>query len=734
MRPLLPLLAAALPALTQDPVRQFPTPSAIQANAQAADAAADLHFDVAADDTVGVAARSWKAAVHRRGWTFAARPEAGHPDAPVAFGLETAVVGGKALTTSALHVSRTGNRITVTRDGFAERFDASPTGIEHSFWFPTLPQRGELQLRLRVTSALRGEDDGDGIDFVGPGGIHYGEAIAIDAHGERTAAPTSWQDGQIVLTVPAAFVERCALPLLIDPLVAPITPITSPYPLTEPDASWDEGASTWLLVWERAFSATDSDLFARRFDAAMQPLGTAFALDLSVDSWQRPRVADHGPAGTFLVVAQTSADTAPPFWVAGRTVAASTGVPAAPFIIEKAGVSGHATGDKLWPDVGGDVGGVGQGWFTVVWARKYAVLDHDIHMKQVGPDGSLRTVSPVHVDNGIEDDRQPSISRSSGPAPRSEQRLAIAFARTPRVGGAALRGAFSTWDGQIVGIGGASSFPIAGALGFSGHGLPTVSTAAVVAGSRQWLFCSTPADTVWCHLVDANGNVVFANSLPAMQGQAGMPSALGAVVETDGCRFVVAWTQAASVQALLTRAALIGSSATGLRVDEGPFNLGATDVTWQSAVASRYAGSGVPSTRHLLARSSTQPGPAIEAWGYDGIAPGGVTMRAAGCGGLTTVVTGRPVLGETITFTLTDANGPAGFLVGPAIPALPFGPCLQCTIAVVGETVFGATLPIPVPCNPTLVGGTISFQGFALQGGTCLGSIRAGDAYDVDIQ
>lgn len=66
-----------------------------------------------------------------------------------------------------------------------------------------------------------GEDLGDGMVFRSASGdVTYGEAVAIDATGDRVRAETVLANGTITITVPADFVARAALPLLVDPTVA----------------------------------------------------------------------------------------------------------------------------------------------------------------------------------------------------------------------------------------------------------------------------------------------------------------------------------------------------------------------------------------------------------------------------------------------------------------------------------------------------------------------------------
>ena len=151
-------------------------------------------------------------------------------------------------------------------------------------------------------------------------------------------------------------------------------------------------------------------------------------------------------------------------------------------------------------------------------------------------------------------------------------------------------------------------------------------------------------------------------------------------------------------------------------------------------MASRYSGSGSASTRYGIAFDADSVDNEVHAALYDGVGSGGISMRTAGCGGLVTQVTGRPALGESFTLSL-QTQAFAGFLTGPSFPATVVGLCPLCTIGVgPGPTLSGGLQTIAVPCIPSLVGGGITVQGFAFDGTSCLGQIRAGNAYDIVVQ
>lgn len=693
-------------------------------------------FDRCSDGSVWAAAGDYKLHVAADRWQFLARPLASAPTRPVAFALQSVQVGGLQLRIAEATPQLVGTQVACDRGATTELLEVRRDGVEQSFRFDRLPRRGALTVELAVTTELVASTSDSGVDFTGPGvGVHLGKAIAIDANGATVPATTTLRDGILSIAVPAEFVATATLPLLIDPLVSSSVVHTHTYELGRPDLAWDETNQLWMACWQRVFSATDTDLFAVRLNAQMQPIGSTIGIDLTGESWERPQIANNGLADDFLVVAQVSNDSASPYWIGGRIVdAAGTMLP--PLVIEKAGVPGHLGGDKLHPDVGGDPSLTPPTYFTVVWERDYATNDHDIHCKQVTTTGALRSASPTLVDNDVTDALQPSISKSDGPGPASAQRWAITYMDQPRLGGAALRAAFVTWDGLVAPVQGHPNF-LVDSSGFGDTNAdPVVSSPTAGPGPRQFLIASDDAGKIQFDLIDANGTVLADTHLHTLLGVATMPIQATPSIDGDGTRFTVAWSQMAGNLDTDGACCLIAPTANGLRIDEGPLPFAASNaLDRQPAVASRYAGSGTASTFYgLLEHRWSNADSKILAWSYDGVASGGITVRSAGCGGLTTLVTGRPAAGTTLSLQLSNANGLGGFVCGSALPTLILPTCPQCTIGVAGSTLFTTQLDIVVPWNAGIVGAALTVQGFGLSGGTCYGSVRIGDAIDIVVQ
>ncbi|MCB9882173.1 MAG: hypothetical protein H6834_10305 [Planctomycetes bacterium] len=91
---------------------------------------------------------------------------------------------------------------------------------------------------------------------------------------------------------------------------------------------------------------------------------------------------------------------------------------------------------------------------------------------------------------------------------------------------------------------------------------------------------------------------------------------------------------------------------------------------------------------------------------------GSFTSRPTGCGPAVLTASGGPSIGGTVQYTLTGFVGSPYLWIGNALPAILLCPPSSCSLAAdLGIVVPTASLTIPVPCDPALIGGAISVQG-----------------------
>jgi len=699
-----------------------------------------------ADGALHAATADYKVRFDSAGFEFRARPALGARGYdPVRFELTSVRVGATELGTAVRQHRQDGDLVLTEREGCVERLALRARDAEHSFVFAALPRNGAMRLVIATTTALVGEDRGDGIAFVGQHTtLHYGEAIAIDAGGRSVPAPTTFADGTITIEVPADFVATAQLPLVVDPVIGAEAIYAAGLRYSEPDAAWDQSLGVWAVCYEYHFSPFDRDVFVRRYDSDLVPLGTSVAIDASNEDWRYPRIANNNLANQFLVVAQVSATSTAPFWIAGGLVAA-TGTPQGVLVIDKDGVIGHGAGDKVFPDVGGDPESVGPTFYTVVWERVWSPSDHDIHMKQVTTAGALRTAAPILIDNTSNFDARPAISNSCGAPPYGDQRFGIAWQRDVGAANRDVRGAFTSWDGILIPLPGGTQFAVAS--GANDQRAPAVSTTTLGAlADRRFLFA-------WWDASSGNGDIGLAltDSFGAVTTTANLSQLNDGVtpashpqwapcVETDGVRFAVTYLEgyqgsAADPDSLVSLVAPVNGQ---LVVHDDPtFVTGSQFACQEPRAAAKFANSGVHSRQHLIVDSDLEPTREV-VWlrGYESYQPGWrLRPRAAGCGALTMFASGSSVIGETFTLSLSQTSGLVGVLVGAYTPAVALEPCPGCTVIVVDPVfLFGPTLIVPVPLKPALVGAELGFQGIAQANGSCLGGFELSNGFQVTVR
>jgi len=705
---------------------------------------------------------NFKASFATDGWTFCARPAAEAPHkAPIQFHLTGARVGQEPIAIADSAPELRGQRVEYRHGEVVEAIDVRGRSVEQSFTFARLPQRGELAIEIAVDADLAISNTDAGVAFRSKYvDVSYAQATAIDAKGERVSAETSFAAGRITIRVPAEFVQRAQLPLVVDPVVTSVHANTelglgSIYEYT-PDIAWDPNAQVWAVVFELPFAYDDRDVYLQLLDANMTPVGVPLIVDITYDVWQRPRIADLQIYSRFLVVAQVSVDAPGPYDIRGRIFdRGPRPVTLSPFTVEPAGAHGGLLGDKLWPDVAGDASLAAPTFFTVVWEREYTLTDHDIHMRQVMNDGTLRGTGPTLIDNsGAYDDYWPSISKSDGPDPYPNQRFVVTWDRlissAPVNYLLDVRAALVTWDGQIVPIAGANNFYVATRHTayyptYQGGDLrPRVSTTTDGSwpgdGRRFAMIVFESHSSSWevfSWVIDTDGNVLTsANlSLLANTGQAVEPC-----VDCDGARFAVGYgLNPGATCCNDTSASLFAYDplANQVLVQESGAVLGATTNEEQEvSVASTYSSSGQRDPRvaftylTYLAHSVI-----VEVVSYDGLAPGGIGGRASGNGEMQMSFSGSPAIGQSFTMTLSTNSVLSGVIAGfPATIPIPGDPCPGAYLGVDGFVVMGNPYSLAVPANPAFVGIQLAFQGFDLTGGTCLGSIAISDTIDVTLQ
>jgi len=696
-------------------------------------AAADrVRYSVEPDGRTWASGATYKASFGRDG--FAYLPFLGRSapkNYPVRFALEAVRIGDVALPCAkdAAPVRR-GDRVEFVRGAVREVYDLSPRAVEQTFVVED-DRAGDLVVELRVTTELREDATRPGLQFVHQlGGVDYGTAYVVDGD-RKTEVAAEFAGDTLTLVVPQHLRPRGAV--VVDPVISTSYVSFATQDFDEPDVAYDASSDHYLVVWQREFSATDCDVWCEMRDGsgAYVP-GSALAIENGDAHLSKPRVANLAAYHDFLVVAELFQSAYPPgqqYSVWGRTVDA-----ASPFTLGTfRAYSGTEAGDKRDPDVGGDGNGVyvppTLPCWTIAYTRELSSTDHDILVRQVHG-GGTPVAGSIFVENSANTIyRDVEISQASGIRPADERRWVLVYS---------YKFSSSDWDvyGAVLDRAGLLVQPSA-ALDRSSasHRNPAVSSPTHrVAGPAAFGVTFEDGGNV----ADLRGMVVN-SMLQTVVPVTNLSNLLGAGttfyarIETDGCRFVVAY--ASSQPAYVATLGVVNGA---FVVHEPPQVVRPGTDAYAANLTSRGITGGTD-TGYALVFADHAPAPdRIVFATYDGHAAGGTSIRPTGCGGLGIAATGEPLLGRTLQVNLTGGNGfPTGMLLGVPGPAVAL--CTGCSM---GVSLSGALvnlpnrtqLDLPIPCVHVFVGRTVAVQGYGVGGGSCFGTVRLGDTLDVTIE
>lgn len=337
---------------------------------------------------------------------------------PVSFQLESIGRGGTHAPLRSGTPKWSDLRVEYDRGAAIERYDVGVDAMEQSFVFARRPAGdGDLIVRGRMHTDLvvTATESGLRLELPGVGGLHIGAVTGIDAHGERVTGGLRWADGMLELSLPGEFVDRAALPLVLDPPIGSFFLVSAAAANeSTPDAAFDASTDSYLVVWHTVVSASDHDVFAQRVSRTGALIGNQLVIvATSATLDDRPRVANLNGPDTFVVVYQHDND------VHGRWVTAAGAVSTATTIA-------GSTDRERSPDIGGDATPLGDR-AVCVWINETT--------------GSLRSMALVP--NFVNRPTLTSVASSSFASGFAASRLHIA-----KGGGSARRFAIA-WDANV---------------------------------------------------------------------------------------------------------------------------------------------------------------------------------------------------------------------------------------------------------------------------------------------
>lgn len=690
-----------------------------------------------ADGPLWAIGHDWKAAIDGTGFSYVPFFGSEAPrNFPLRIELAQVSVGGEPLALAVGTPVGEGTRVTTDRGSLTERLDLELRTVEQSFVFDHLPRRGALRIDLRLQGELAGTATADGIVFANAhGSVGYRKAVAIDAGGAELALPIVWDGAMAHLEIPADFVAKAQLPLVVDPILN-TNPGLAPAPAQtqyqrSPDLATIQGPTRNCVVWKRQWSATDQDCWVVITDGSLAATTSPIAIDFSFESWEHVAVAGVSFARNFLVVSQV--DLGGVSWIGGRLVTAS-GLTGSELDIERDGVVGHP-GMNYRPDVGGDPFAYSGARFTVVWEHDTGPGDRDIYYKQVQSNGLLVSSMPSLIVIDTRNETHPSISKSCR-----------AFGTSDRWTVAWQRSNYAFTDEDIVGaqidpVGYLIQGPYGIATTSAMETLPQASSLANIEGANYhavvFQLLSGGQNDVACHIVGDSGALFGQWNLSQMEAL-GLYQSRNQIfpdVDSDGVRFAIGHSEftGSDYNTMVSTVAFLPSN-NSLRIDDERVLLGSTpgvDDYW-TPICAEFSGSNQASPRYFVAGANIGANE-IAVWDYGGFLPGQYYFPfGSQCGSLAITASGIPALGNRISFSLATSNL-SGFVFGfPGLQGL--GVC-NCVLGVAN----GVTVPNPhvwqIPNSPSLVNAfTLSVQGWSFGGSACLGAIDLSDTIDFVIR
>ncbi len=675
------------------------------------------------DGPIWACGNEWKASFDATGFTTIPFFGSLAPrNFPVRFELDHATVGGTPIALADGEPVVSGNRIRTSRGDCTEVIDTDLDRIEQSFVFDTLPHRGAITVDIRVTTELAVSTLDDGIRFGNEfGHFDYRKAVAVDAAGQRLPLAIEWTGTGVHMEIPASFVERAKLPLVLDPILNGWIGLAGGLPglqLETDVASFQALGGRTLIVYRRDYSANDTDCYGIMFDGNLGLVQTDFAIDFTSANYKNAAVASHNYSQNFLVVAEV--ETVVDWFIVGRGVSAS-GVAGLQFNIERNGVVG-LPGNNYAPDVGSDPYS-GPGNYTVVFAKQPNIFSPKtmICYKQVTPAGGLATTNPIVVETWAQGVGNPSISKSCGQSNGQPAFWLLTWERTYSSSplDRDIYGRFVNWNGAIQGI---QNFAI-GTL-FDDE-LGTSSSSPIdIAGVRYWPTAhviDTPAPSpVMIKILNSNGGIVAAST------QFNDPALWHAnpEIDSDGTRFVVASEEQGFIR-ISTGAYLAGSSS--LRVDNATVVQG---YFLRPNICADYSGGNLMSPRYFVSYRAYVPSSNTAEFqlqnygGWSGNAPFFPTATNS-CSANTMAVTGSPVIGQTVAFDVQP--GPLALVsIGtPTNVNLSLMGCF-CDLGVDAIATYVSPWSWQIPNNPAFVGLQFAAQGFHVSSAGCFGVLNIG--------
>jgi len=197
--------------------------------------------------------------------------------------------------------------VSFRRGAVDETYEVRPNGLKQSFVFHERPTgEGDLVVAVQVATQLALQAQGDDAVSFGNefGGVRIDTVLGIDALGNTCTGSMSYAGDHLQLRLPAAFVDQAALPLVLDPMLGAVIPVTTGGQNLDPQVAYDAGLARYLVVFWRRYSSSTGDIYGqfvhRETTGGFDLSGGSVVIRFGANS-QRARVADCSVRNAFVV-------------------------------------------------------------------------------------------------------------------------------------------------------------------------------------------------------------------------------------------------------------------------------------------------------------------------------------------------------------------------------------------------------------------------------------------------
>lgn len=603
-----------------------------------------------------------------------------------------------------------------------EVYELRADGVEQSFVFARRPAgHGDLVVRGAITTQLPlASWSDDGVRYEQDGaGIAFGAVTGIDADGASVRGSIRAGAGFVEWVLPAAFVDAACYPLVLDPLIGNAFSIASTSGTDDvlPSVAYDNSSGRYLVVWNVVQTAAVAEVRGQFVSSAGALIGSSFVIEGDGAVGERPLVVNVNASNRFLVAFRRHAVTVLPTISLDddryvRAITAATGAMSQRVLLDEA-----LAGDPVAPEcaLAGDLrstaGGSNQQAIAVLRRDAFFLNSERLITRSiVVPPSGDPTVGMQRLLLSTTDQLQDVTITSHG---GTNGRWLVACAShatgsTPTT----ILGQFVDEDGDDCDV----AFPIRS--GTTGVGKPTAATRDGVHFAVAWQDDASLGIAV--RSVLANGNC---GSLSPVLGAISDPTTAGLdtqpQLEFARDKYVLAWKRS-FLTGSVPRVFVRGLDPDGCTACGEEWSVDNTLLGLDTpAVASRWSGGNILSDEALVVWSNT----AVRGRRFEASGAPQVQDLGGGCVGPTgnaPSYLGQPRLGDAnFALTLPLPTAPVlAAIVGFTEVPLPCGPCTlipNADLVIAG----GGPHGIPIPCNPSWIGGQFTTQWLLFTPGGC---------------